>query len=104
MIAAKHYKRYFSAQAAQQLDMISLLYNYSANLFMICTRNSPKQFLPFIQFLDTDDDFDSEGLCFRYSVWHPVRDSLKCSGKVLRYSTGLVGNDIFVPWNAGTKR
>ena len=32
-----------------------------------------------------EEGFDAEGICFRYSIWHPHKNSLVCNGKELRY-------------------
>ena len=36
-------------------------------------------------FLDSDKDFKSDEICFRYSIWHPKRIKLQCAGKEIRY-------------------
>ena len=39
-----------------------------------------------LYFLDLDDEFDSESLCFRFSHWHSRSDAEKgCAGKQIRY-------------------
>ena len=36
-------------------------------------------------FSDSDKDFKSDEICFRYSIWHPKRIKLQCAGKEIRY-------------------
>ena len=41
--------------------------------------------LPIFFFSDSDKDFKSDEICFRYSIWHPKRIKLQCAGKEIRY-------------------